>query len=211
MFGESRQPVSVLLNFARFYATTKHAGQLYAGALPYTHHLIAVEHQVRRWFPTFSDEYDHYHFTSEHQQEAWYTYMLTDGLVTWQPSKLREHLVAAAWLHDVIEDTLVKRKELEELFGKFVARVVWNVTDESGENRRIRHALTYPKIREFAPALFLKLCDRIANVEQGGSLVQMYRKEFEDFKRALYTPHLFEGMWLHLQNLLTPVREMVDG
>jgi hypothetical protein len=84
-----------------------------------------------------------------------------------------------------------------------VARLVHAVTNEPGQNRRARHAATYPKIREAGDnAITLKLADRIANVEAGGNLVGMYKKEHEDFKRALYTPGQAEEMWAHLNQLL---------
>lgn len=115
-----------------------------------------------------------------------------------------EDMLTAAWLHDVVEDTPTKRKDVEEMFGTEVARLVHAVTNEDGPNRKTRHALTYPKIREAGDkAIRLKLADRIANVEAGGNLVGMYRKEYEDFKRALYTPGQADDMWTHLNTLLT--------
>jgi (p)ppGpp synthase/HD superfamily hydrolase len=114
-----------------------------------------------------------------------------------------EDLLTASWLHDVVEDTETKLKEIEEMFGPAVARLVHAVTNEPGQNRRARHAATYPKIREAGDnAITLKLADRIANVEAGGNLVGMYKKEHEDFKRALYTPGQAEEMWAHLNQLL---------
>ncbi len=114
-----------------------------------------------------------------------------------------ENLLTASWLHDVVEDTPCKLKEIEEMFGPDVARLVQAVTNEDGPNRKTRHALTYPKIREAGEkAIQLKLADRIANVESGGNLVGMYRKEHEDFKRALYTTGQAENMWAHLNGLL---------
>jgi (p)ppGpp synthase/HD superfamily hydrolase len=111
-------------------------------------------------------------------------------------------LLGAAWLHDVCEDTGTKIKEIEELFGEETASVVGAVTNEKGDNRKIRAALTYPKIRTNKKAVTLKLADRIANVENGGSLVTMYKKEYEDFKRALYTKNENEEMWARLDRLL---------
>lgn len=111
-------------------------------------------------------------------------------------------LLGAAWLHDVCEDTGTKVKEIEELFGEETASIVGAVTNEKGENRKIRAALTYPKIRANKKAVILKLADRIANVENGGSLVTMYKKEYEDFKRALYTKDENEEMWSCLDRLL---------
>lgn len=111
-------------------------------------------------------------------------------------------LLTSAYLHDVVEDTPTKLKEIAELFGDRVAELVGAVTNEPGENRKIRAALTYPKIRGVKDAVCLKLADRIANVEHGGKLVQMYKKEHEDFRRALYTKGQYEAMWTHLDELL---------
>ena len=113
-----------------------------------------------------------------------------------------EDMLTAAWLHDVVEDTSTKAKEIAEMFNDRVASLVSSVTNEPGENRKVRAALTYPKIRASADAVRLKLADRIANVENGGKLVDMYRREYEDFRRALYTPGQADAMWAHLDDLL---------
>lgn len=112
-----------------------------------------------------------------------------------------EHLVAA-WLHDVVEDTQTKTKEIVEMFGARVGELVEAVTNEPGENRKARNANTYPKIRQCPGATALKLADRIANVEFGGAQGNMYKKEYEDFRRALYTPGEYEDMWAHLDGLM---------
>ena len=111
-------------------------------------------------------------------------------------------MMEATWLHDVVEDTGTKLKEIAEMFGDRVAELVGAVTNEPGDNRKIRAALTYPKIRSTNGTVFLKLCDRIANVEAGGKLVDMYKKEYEDFKRALYTSGQYDEMWARLDDLL---------
>lgn len=114
-----------------------------------------------------------------------------------------ETMLTASWLHDVVEDTETKVKDVAEMFGPEVARLVHAVTNEDGANRKIRHALTYPKIRDAGPdAVRLKLADRIANIEAGGNLVGMYKKEHEDFKRALFSVGQNEDMWTHLEALL---------
>jgi len=156
------------LRFAKFYAAVMHAGKLYGGGLPYTHHLSAVEQVARRFRPDIEQE-----------------------------------VLEACWLHDSVEDTAAKVKDIKEMFGPKVAELVAAVTNEPGANRKIRGMLTYPKIREADPrATFLKLCDRIANVEHGGNMLDVYRKEYEDFRRALFTPGYYEDMWTHLDGLL---------
>ena len=135
------------LRFVKFYASVKHAGQTYSNGLPYTHHLSQVAAVVER-FDT--------------------------SIPMYEVSK--QQMLEAAWLHDVIEDTKTKRKDIAEMFGEKVAELVWAVSNEPGENRKVRHALTYPKTLSVPGAVFVKLCDRIANVEAGGDLVQMYNK-----------------------------------
>jgi guanosine-3',5'-bis(diphosphate) 3'-pyrophosphohydrolase len=113
-----------------------------------------------------------------------------------------EDMLTASWLHDTKEDCQVKIKELAEMFGDRVAELVDGVSNEPGENRKIRAALTYPKTRRIKGAIQLKLADRIANVENGGKLLDMYKKEYEDFRRALYTYGEYEDMWKHLDGLM---------
>jgi len=140
------------ITFAKQFATLHHVirkGQMY-GVLPYTHHLAAVENQLRLF------------------------------------GEKREEMLTAAWLHDIVEDTEVKLRDIEENFGEEVARLVGAVTSEQGENRKIRNALTYPKIRNAGPdAIRLKLADRLANVLMGGSSAKMYAKEYADFRHGL--------------------------
>ena len=119
-----------------------------------------------------------------------------------------QELLEAAWLHDVVEDTPTKLKEISEMFGDRVAELVGAVTNEPGPSRKVRHALTYPKIRRFQEAVILKLADRIANVQQGGKLTEMYAKEYEDFRWALYTPGEADKMWSHLDGLLLNLGEV---
>ncbi len=111
-------------------------------------------------------------------------------------------MLTAAWLHDVVEDTPTKLKEIYEVFNERVAELVGGVTNEPGENRKHRQALTYPKTRSTPGAVKLKLADRLANVSNGGRLLDMYKKEYDDFKRNLYTPGVEEEMWAHLDKIM---------
>jgi len=171
------------LAYAKFYAAKKHAGQDY-GVLPYTHHLQEVEVVLREFGPTDTA-------TLKYSEEC----------PSW------EDMFVAAWLHDVVEDTNAKLRDIEELFGETVARLVGAVTAEVAPNRKMRTALTYPKTREAGRfAVRLKLADRIANVSNGGGSVKMYITEYPDFRRALYTPGENEDMWSHLDKIMDGVK-----
>jgi (p)ppGpp synthase/HD superfamily hydrolase len=176
------------LTHAKFYATQHHVvkhGQMY-GVLPYTHHLADVERVLRRFGPANS-----IYMGLGHEGDGY------------DRSTLDEDMLVAAWLHDIVEDTEVKRRDVEELFGEQVSRLVEAVTSEEGANRKVRTALTYPKTRAAgAPGVRLKLADRIANVENGGASVGMYRKEYPDFRRGLHTPAQNDDMWSHLDRLM---------
>lgn len=110
-------------------------------------------------------------------------------------------LLAAAYLHDILEDTDTTTEELSLEFGKDVAALVVAVTDEKGyPNRKETKAATYPKIRAAgAKAVLLKLADRLANIESGlgdeSKFLEMYRKEHADFRAALYVPGENEDLW----------------
>lgn len=126
-------------------------------------------------------------------------------------SETNVNLIAAAWLHDVVEDTPVTFEVLESVFNSEVARIVFAVTDEPGDTRKERKEKTYVKLAQSPDGVILKLADRIANVEfslvHGNmDLVDMYHKEQPGFeaaiKAALDTP-LYNALLDHLKRCYT--------
>jgi (p)ppGpp synthase/HD superfamily hydrolase len=118
-------------------------------------------------------------------------------------------IIAAAWLHDVLEDVPeVRYLDLRNRFDVRVADLVWCVTDELGPYRNERKAKTYPKIAADHDAVILKLADRIANVEaayaDGSNFLDMYREEHVGFMLALYQKEnvAAQPMWDRLGELL---------
>ncbi|AKV04311.1 GTP pyrophosphokinase [Labilithrix luteola] len=112
-------------------------------------------------------------------------------------------LAVAAWLHDVLEDTATSREELRTRFGADVDELVWAVTG-IGATRKERNASAYAKIRATPRAAYLKLADRIANVEAGRDRpdkLAMYRTEQHGFERALEGLGS-EDMWNRLRRAL---------
>ena len=99
-------------------------------------------------------------------------------------------IAQAAWLHDTIEDTGHTRKTIADAFGDDVAALVWAVTGV-GVNRKARVADAYAKIVAHPEAVFLKLADRIANVESSARTrydadrLAMYRKEQPAFEAMI--------------------------
>ena len=74
-------------------------------------------------------------------------------------------VLAAAVLHDTIEDTVTSAKELERRFGKRVAALVEELTDEAGLTwqQRKRHEIDHA--RHLSPdAKRIKIADKMCNV-----------------------------------------------
>lgn len=89
-----------------------------------------------------------------------------------------EEMIAAAMLHDVIEDTGVKIETICEMFGETVANLVEGLTDQSKPedgNRAKRKAIDREHIgKQSSQCKTIKLADLIHNTES----ILAYDKEF---------------------------------
>lgn len=94
----------------------------------------------------------------------------------------------AAILHDTLEDTAVTKPELEAQFGPKVAHLVDLLTNQPSKEN------TYRRIRTDPEAVFVKLCDRLANVSEGQKNGK-YRKEHSLFKSILYRRGEYDTLW----------------
>jgi (p)ppGpp synthase/HD superfamily hydrolase len=114
----------------------------------------------------------------------------------------------ACWGHDLIEDTRVSYNDVKEQLGESAADIIYSVTNEKGKNRKERaNEKYYEGIRNTPGGVFVKLCDRIANVQYskmtGSRMFEMYKKENIDFMvqmdRQVGNP--YEPMFQYLINL----------
>lgn len=113
--------------------------------------------------------------------------------------------------HDLIEDTDVSVNDIIKMTNVRVARIIFNVSNERGFERKERNFKTYPKIWGCDLSIYVKLCDRIANTRNcknsgdnksnGISLFKMYKNEYPIFKYALNVRLLYPNMWKELDNL----------
>jgi (p)ppGpp synthase/HD superfamily hydrolase len=122
----------------------------------------------------------------------------------------RDDVSLAVWGHDLIEDARVSYNDVASMLGHTSAEIIYAVTNEKGRNRKERASTKYYEgIRNTPGAVFVKLCDRIANVQYGSMtksrMVEMYSKENGEFEKALgrYTDnkHL-EPMFAELDRIL---------
>jgi len=105
-------------------------------------------------------------------------------------------MVCAAYLHDVVEDTPVELEEIEQKFGKEVAALVEELTDEYVKekypqfNRKRRKKLEVARQAQISPgAQTVKLADVIDNtpdiVKHDPNFARKYVPEMEALTRAL--------------------------
>ena len=124
---------------------------------------------------------------------------------------LDDDLTAAAWLHDVVEDTPVTIEEIYSEFGNRIGDLVDALTDGPGKTRVEKKQKPYSTIPKVPGAVLVKLADRIANVRhtiaatepQAEKYYEMYKREHAGFCKALNQSGESKEMWEMLDNLLT--------
>lgn len=98
-------------------------------------------------------------------------------------------VVAAAWLHDTVEDTETDVEEINDNFGSRVARLVEDLTDVSRPedgNRRSRKSRDRGHLAHALPAAqTIKLADLIDNAESICSYDKRFGETFLDEMEAL--------------------------
>lgn len=116
-------------------------------------------------------------------------------------------IISAAFLHDGIEDARLNYKSIEKATNKEVAEIVRAVTNYGrGRNRNERMPdFIYDDIKEVPYATFVKLCDRIANVQYskmtGSDMFDKYKQEHTHFKAKLYIIGENEPVWEYLDDI----------
>lgn len=119
-------------------------------------------------------------------------------------------LYGSAYLHDTIEDarmtyndivkfiddfrvgSLVLPEEIKRKLEEQVPEIVYALTNEKGRNRKERANETYYKgIRDTRFASFIKMCDRLANIQYtmmfvfANRMLEVYRREYPEFIRSI--------------------------
>jgi GTP pyrophosphokinase len=99
-------------------------------------------------------------------------------------------ILAAAWLHDVVEDTVYTHEDISCEFGERIGKLVYLLTDKEGKNRAERQKNTYKLIAGSWQARHIKLADRLCNIlasiHSHDDKFGMYKAEHDLFKSFLY-------------------------
>ncbi len=101
-------------------------------------------------------------------------------------------LELACWGHDLIEDARVSYNDCKQVLGVYVADIIYAVSNEKGKNRQERaNDKYYEGIRNTEGATYVKMCDRIANIQYSkltkSKMFEMYKKENKQFVQQLYS------------------------
>ena len=115
-------------------------------------------------------------------------------------NRVISEVLAACWVHDVIEDCRETYNDVKNVLGERVADIAYALTNEKGKTRKERaNDKYYEGIRNTKKKKKKKICDRMANVkyskDKGSRMIEVYRKENEEFKKQLWS---------------LPVQEMFD-
>lgn len=107
------------------------------------------------------------------------------------PEAVRRAVEIAAMGHDLIEDARFTYNDCKSRFGEFIADIIYACTELRGKDRAERHGLEYIQgLKENKYALFVKLCDILANVRYSlltnSSMGNRYKEEWPSFKKELY-------------------------
>ena len=120
----------------------------------------------------------------------------------------QEEVKLACFAHDTIEDTRVTYNDVKDMLGYEAAELVYALTNEKGKNRKERgNDKYYQGIRDIKYGPFVKMCDRIANVQyskmSGSRMFEMYRKENDGFikKLGITEHHMCHSMKLYLDKV----------
>jgi (p)ppGpp synthase/HD superfamily hydrolase len=170
----------------------------------------------------FYDTYLPYQFHLQMVAQVYedFKHLLPKNLITieeeeypnsWVLSDITHRVVRmACWGHDLIEDTRTSYNDVNSKLGVQVADIVYAVSNEKGKNRKERaNDKYYEGIRETPGAVFVKLCDRIANVQYSkmtkSRMFEMYKKENDKFMlclgRVYQNDGPYEEMYQYLINL----------
>lgn len=150
----------------------------YSEYLPYEFHLRMCANVFEDFKHLLDDDVDYY---SGNKYEG----IRGDETVT-----LRDACYYAIWGHDLIEDCRVSFNDVVTYLGQEAAEIIFAVTNEKGKNRKERaNEKYYEGIRNTKGAVFVKLCDRIANVQYSkmtkSRMYEMYKSENSHFLEQL--------------------------
>ena len=126
-----------------------------------------------------------------------YSHLLTENVT---------ETLASAWTHDVIEDCRETYNDVKEKLGEVIAEITYALTNLKGKTREERAGPAYYEgIKAVEGAVFIKVCDRLANTmyskNRKSSMFKKYKDEYPHFKKELYQER-YREMFEELEELM---------
>lgn len=157
---------------------------------------ITLDHPVVQWIFQKHEETNHRYGDGKKLPYSFHLLMAIKVFKRFSHLIKNENLkIAIFWAilcHDLIEDARITYNDLKKVFGVFIADLVFAVSTNKGKNRKERaDAKYYAEIVALEGAIFVKLCDRIANVSYSrnisleGNMFECYLKENKNFLESL--------------------------
>lgn len=113
-----------------------------------------------------------------------------------------EDQIMAAWLHDTMEDTGTTYDDLAEKFGKHIADIVSEVTNDPYLKKEDKEAYMSNKLNNLSrDALLVKLCDMMYNHDDNCPIEQRMRIE-NNIRRLMQTRELTENEYKICKNII---------
>lgn len=84
------------------------------------------------------------------------------------------HIISAAYLHDVLEDTNTTVEELKREFGEKITKLVLEVTQEGQKDS---HGYYFPRLKS-KEGIMIKFADRLSNISRIDSWPEKRRNQY---------------------------------
>ncbi len=156
--------------------------QKYNKTLPYSFHLEMVAHQANKFNHCLPNRYE-----KSRPQNKYSDKLIWDEVIT------------GCLGHDSIEDARITYNDLVTQFGDIAAEIIYACTEV--------HSIEYYEyLAKNDLAIFVKLCDIIANVTfsilSNSSMYNKHKKEHEKTRQYLYKEQ-YKSMFDHLDKLFS--------
>jgi len=119
--------------------------------------------------------------------------------------KVQQLAICGCYGHDLIEDARVTYNDIKQEWGEELADVIYLCTEDKGKDRAERHSEAYYKLLATNDiAIFVKLCDIIANVKYSiltnSSMFNKHLKEHTNTVKYLWKEE-YRPMFVTLDRL----------
>lgn len=142
---------------------------------------ITTHKRVNQFYGDYPYEY---HLKSVYEIGKKFLYLI--------PEKHINNVLSACWLHDIIEDGRETYNDVKKQTNVEIAELVFALTNEKGRTRKDRaNDKYYEGIRNTKFATFVKIADRIANIEfskkqKNNKMYKMYCRENNTFIEKIF-------------------------